>query len=483
MASSSSWSPSLNRFLEWADSYLNFERTPKKNIFWLDTMEFFCKKLNSPQKSFKSFHVAGSKGKGSVSLFLASILKEAGFKTGLYASPHILDFSERITLCGKPFPEKIYEASTRELMDCVDSTPLEELPGERPVTWFELVTLLSFLCFKNAKVDWAVFEVGLGGRLDATNVIKPECSLITPIELEHCEFLGNTLEEIAFEKGGIIKEGIPCVIAEQQNDSVKNTFLKICQERNSPVIFVEETSKVDEVVYKNILTNDSKSEKSGKSKERSVGKKLPLVMQSTLSSKFFAKSIVPTLRLPGDFQAKNALEAALAIKHILPQIDEAVIEKGLSQASLSGRFEALYRLPAFKDLPFLVMDGAHTPRSLSFTLSTFHRYHTGPAALLFACASDKDVEGMASLIASDSSFSPESIFYTKPGLIKASDLERGERAFSSLGLNVKANPDYEKAIAEAFNFACKNKMPLLVTGSFYLVAEVKIFLEKSTFRG
>ena len=174
---------SIEKLENWIDSYLNFEKTPKKNIFWLDTMRFFCEKFGQPQDFAPCFHVAGSKGKGSVSTFIASILDEAGYKTGLYTSPHILDFIERVSSPNGPFEEEAYNRAVEEIMSGVKAIPTEELPGQRPITWFELVTLFSFLVFRQAKVDWSVFEVGLGGRLDSTNIVNPKVSVITPIEL------------------------------------------------------------------------------------------------------------------------------------------------------------------------------------------------------------------------------------------------------------------------------------------------------------
>ena len=246
--------PSLQKLESWIDSYLNFEKTPKKNIFWLDTMRFFCQKFGEPEQCAPCFHVAGSKGKGSVSTFIASILDEAGYTTGIYTSPHILDFIERISSATGAFKAEVYNNAVEELMKGVQSITQSELPAERPITWFELVTLFSFLVFRQAKVDYSVFEVGLGGRLDSTNVVHPLCSIITPIELEHTEFLGDTVEKIAYEKGGIIKENTPVVIA-QQTPSVRAVFEKIAEEKHAPVVFLEDTITNLEYKIKNIVIN------------------------------------------------------------------------------------------------------------------------------------------------------------------------------------------------------------------------------------
>ena len=202
-------------FETWLNQFLNFEKTPEKNIFWLETMRFLCEKFGNPQNSYKKIHVAGSKGKGSVCAFISSILEESGLKTGLYTSPHILSFYERISSAHSLFENEIYKKAENEMLSNEDFFKREHLPERRAATWFELVTLFAFLTFRQAHCDVSVLETGLGGRLDATNVVLPEVSVIMPIELEHTEFLGDTIEKIAYEKAGIIKEGIPVVCAHQ----------------------------------------------------------------------------------------------------------------------------------------------------------------------------------------------------------------------------------------------------------------------------
>ncbi len=464
---------SLKVFMDWVDGYLNFEKTPKKNIFWLDTMNFFCEKLGHPEKSYRCFHVAGSKGKGSVSTMLAGILEASGYKAGIYTSPHIVSFTERIGTVNGAFDDRIYLSAAEELMKTVQSVPLSELPGERQLTWFEIVTLFAMLCFKYAKVDWAVWEVGLGGRLDSTNVVSPECCCIGPIELEHTEFLGDTLEKIAAEKGGIIKENVPVVIGWQQNQSVKDVFRQIALQKKSKVIFCDEVSKTDITDYKSRhFTNEDS-----------------VTMSANLSSSVFSRPVCANLKLIGDFQAQNAMVASIAAKTVLPQLSEQTIEKGLSSAVLPGRFEILCGIKKFEQIPEMILDGAHTPNSVRFTLETFEKLYysdstqsdgkfSSGAVLLFACAADKDVEDIAAIIKSkvDSKVLSTCIL-TRPGETKACDFSRMEKAFSNSHVDFYATSDYNKAIEDSMATACKNKVPLLVTGSFYLVAEVKKFLK------
>ena len=455
--------PSLITLQKWLDTYLNFEKLPQKDIFWLDTMEYLCQITNHPQKSFPSVHVAGSKGKGSTSVMIASILEAAGYKSGLYTSPHILDFSERIASAQGPLPEQMYEAAAQELMETVEAIIPENLPGQRPITWFELVTTFAFLCFRQAHVDWAVFETGLGGRLDATNVLEPQLSVITPIELEHTEFLGDTIEKIAGEKAGIIKKNIPVVVAPQKETTQKVLEAK-AKELQCPLLKVEELVQVQ-------------------------GKMVAGKMELCLESKLFTRPIITKLSLLGEYQLWNAATAALAVKTLFPELPEEAIEIGLAQAKLPGRFEVIQR----QGNP-VVLEGAHTPTSVVLSLQTFRQYikdtyatstveksldtiNVGKPHLLFACAADKDVHTMAKLF---SGFG--SMILTRPGGEKQSNPQLLQDAFKEAGHEFTYISDFKEAIQKALQQALKDGVPLLVTGSFYLVAEVKKMLqEASTF--
>lgn len=432
--------PSLLVLQDWLDSYLNFEVQPKKNIFWLETMEFLCKRFNNPQNSFKSIHVAGSKGKGSVSTMIASILETAGVATGLYTSPHITDFSERIGGATVPYNESIYEAATKEIMHSVDAIIPEQLPANRPITWFELVTLFSFLCFKEAKAQWVVLETGLGGRLDATNVVIPEMSVITPIELEHIEFLGNTIEKIATEKAGIIKKEIPVCVAPQMKTAL-DTIICNAKKANSQLFYEPEYIKHNEI--------------------KTTHKGTKLVLQSQL----FSRPIKTTLKLFGSVQVQNAGLAAMTTKLLFENLNEKDIEEGLAKATLPGRFEIV----GTEDAP-IILDGAHTEKSISITLQTFDLLYGNykEKHLLFACAADKDVENISKLFKNFNQ-----IITTRPGEHKESDPARMETAFKKSNISHQFIYDYKEAISYAVKKAQQAKAALLVVGSFYLVAEFK----------
>ena len=441
----------IDVFQEWLDDYLNFERTPKKEIFWLDTIDYLCKRFDNPQDFAPCIHVAGSKGKGSVSRLISCILEEAGYNVGLYTSPHITDFRERICTPTGFFSDEIYEKTVKELIPNIDAIIPENLPAERPLTWFELVTLYAFLCFRNAKVDWSVYEVGLGGRLDATNVIRPKICCITPIELEHTEFLGDTLEKIAAEKGGIIKNCTPVIFAKQQKEEVQIVLREKAITRHAPYYFV------DDLIQNTLCDFDTKNKR----------------MNVQFESEIFNRPIKTNMQLLGKMQAQNAAMAIVAVKKVLPNLDEAVIERGLAKAKLPGRFEIVENVPSYKELPVLILDGAHTLNSIRLTIDTLNSlFGDKKVSLLFACAADKDVKDISLLFKNRF----EHVYVTRPGERKESDLNAEIQAFKNAGINFTADADYKMMIKKAMEESTANGNILLVTGSFYLVSEVKEFL-------
>ncbi|MCM1321172.1 MAG: bifunctional folylpolyglutamate synthase/dihydrofolate synthase [Bacteroides sp.] len=439
----------LAAFERWLESFLNFERTPKKNILWLDTMQYLCSLLNNPQDCCRSFHIAGSKGKGSVAVMISSILEEAGIPCGLYTSPHIIDFSERITRSRMPFPDAVYRKAAEKVISAVNAISPDSLPENRKTTWFELVTLAAFMVFKEAGMRWAVYETGLGGRLDATNVITPEISVITTIELEHTEFLGNTIEKIAAEKAGIIKAGVPACI-EPQLPAARAVFEKTAAKMHSSAVFIDD-----------ILASHS-------SRYVQDGMEIRLDFKNG-----FSKPIAAVLKMRGDFQLYNAAAAAWAAKSVLPKISEEEIGRGLSKAVLPGRFEIITQPQ------YIIFDGAHTVNSVASVLKTLRdiKYRNDKNyELLFACAADKDMHGIAELFFSGfCSFSH--ITVTCPGALKSADFSALTDIFSRFGkkhrITIHADRDYQAAIPYALEQAAKNGSTLLVTGSFYLVAETK----------
>ncbi len=429
----------LSDFQKWLDSYLNFEKTQTKDIFWLDSMKFLAEKLGNPQDRIPCIHVAGSKGKGSVSAMISSVLEQAGFKCGVYTSPHISDFRERISRPDGFFEDSVYEKAADILTGAVSSIRDEELPGGRRPTWFELVTLFSFLCFSGAECDFAVYEVGLGGRLDSTNIIRPLASIITPIELEHTEFLGDTIEKIAGEKAGIIKKGIPCVASRQNYAEAEKVFLDECAKKGSSLNLV------------------GKNEETPLFRFNGGGK-----MQVEFSA--MGRRFSTELKLLGKVQAENAQCAAAALMTAVPGIKKSCIEEGLSRAFLHGRFEVEKNI---------ILDGAHTVKSVENTIQTMRAaFPEKKYFLLFSCSGDKDAEDIVPLFKGVF----EKIVFTAPKSVRNADTARLCRAAGKNGIEAEEIAALPEAFEHVKSFIGSSDI-LLVAGSFYLVSEVRRIMD------
>lgn len=463
---------SMIGFQTWLESAANYERQKKTNQFSLRTISLLANELNNPQNAFKSFHIAGSKGKGSVSAMIASILHEAGFNEGLYTSPHIIDFLERVGKADGRFDNSIYEQAAGELIPFIDETSekLEKL-GFEQASWFELMTLFAFLSFRNAKVDYGVFETGLGGRFDATNILTPLVSIITPIELEHTEYLGNTIAKIAFEKAGIIKPHTPVCISLQPN-AAKRVFLFQSIKKHSPVYFLDKALKNSSYEY-NSQTNSMRIMLDFGGFRLNKGRET-----------LFKRPLTTNLKLLGKVQVQNAALAALAVKTALPQTDETVIERGLSNTNLYGRFEISDYLYKKIYILKLILDGAHTENSVRITIDTLnHIFPNTRCNVLFAAAFDKKIENIAPLFF-DKNNNFHRFFLTIPGEKKQSDFEKLTQVFLPFceknGKPHLETTDYSSIINKAIDVSAEENAILLVTGSFYLVSEVKKSLKLNT---
>jgi dihydrofolate synthase/folylpolyglutamate synthase len=276
--------------------------------------------------------------------------------------------------------------------------------------------------------------------------------VITPIELEHTEYLGDTIEKIAAEKAGIIKDGVPVFISEQKS-AARSVFVETASRRGSPLFSMEDA-------IKNVEAHVS-----------AEGLDISVTFNNLAGGPVFVRPLNARLALLSEVQTKNAALAAYVTKYLYPDLDETIIELGLSRSWLPGRFEIV---PGATPV---ILDGAHTVRSITLTLATLKKIYPGDAHLLFACAADKDVESMAALL--KNMFSR--ITLTKPGLKKASDIDRAAAAFNAAfgsddTTNLHVDGDYIRAIGDALDQSRAAGVPLLVTGSFYLVAEVKRLL-------
>lgn len=452
-------------FQTWLESAANYERQKRTKQFSLKTISLLANELNNPQNTFKSFHIAGSKGKGSVSAMIASILHEAGFNEGLYTSPHIIDFLERVGKADGRFDSIYYEQAAEELIAFIDgiSEKLDKLEFEQ-ASWFELMTLFAFLTFRNAQIDYGVFETGLGGRFDATNILTPLVSVITPIELEHTEYLGNTIPKIAFEKAGIIKPYTPVCVS-NQSIQAKRVFWLQSLKKHAPVYFLDRILKTYSFKYDSSTNTMNITLDFGD---------FHLKGQNTPA---FKRKITANLHLLGDIQVQNAALASLAVKIAIPNIDEKTIENGLNKTQLQGRFEIKDYLYENSYKLKIILDGAHTENSIRITINTLKNMFPGKKCnVLFAAAADKKIEKIAPLFF-EASVDFNRLFFTIPGEKKKSDYNKLINTFLPFCEKYRKpyyeSQDYSAIITEALTCSAEENAILLVTGSFYLVSEVK----------
>ena len=444
-------------------------------------MEILCELAGNPQRCAPSIHVAGSKGKGSVTSMLAAMLTSAGYRVARYMSPHVVDIRERICLSDIYFDEEVYVSAgnelrrvTEELLPALKKTQSSAVSQPSAValfdpstdegcdpTFWELLTLLFFLCARYAKCDIIVAETGMGGRLDSTNVLDPAVSVITLIELEHTSILGSTIQAIAGEKAGIIKQGKPLVLAKQCDETLE-VFRKKAKEKNAPLLYLPDITKLSDIN----VTNQ--------------GTEFSLFFHTSHFSLLTSHFSIP---LPGKVQAENAA-LAIAALNVFSQkishentlnlrfaaqreINEEVIRKGLASLRIPARFEKIAEEPPF------IIDGAHTPESLTLCIETFCSLYGEGGVLIFGCAADKDDAAMARI--AHNHFAK--IIVTTPGTFKTSHPEHVYESFvkaagSDKTLLVK---DTREAVRQAIVFAKSGEkpLPILGTGSFYLVSEIR----------
>jgi dihydrofolate synthase/folylpolyglutamate synthase len=420
-------------------------------------MEMLVEAAGHPEKCAPVIHTAGSKGKGSVTGMIAAILERAGYKTACYASPHVSDFRERIREGNKFFDEAMYLRAGEELRSITEDLIHSSKPryrifnpslenGEEP-TFFELMTLWFFLCARHSGCRFMAVETGLGGRLDATNIVDPLVSVITPIELEHTNYLGNSLAAIAGEKAGIVKPGRPLVLSEQEDEALE-VFKAKTLETGSPLLYFPERAGLT-----NILVTEERT-----------------AFTLNLNHPAKARVLELSVSIPGEIQAKNAGLAVLALKTALGEtIDDGVIGEGLKGFSLPARFERLRTDPVF------IIDGAHTVRSADLCAQTFTRLYGEGGILLFGCASGKNALSMAELLIPHFS----RIIVTTPGSFKKSLPFETFGAFKQKAGSGKNLPEIlyiprtEEAIEKALELGERTGLPVLGTGSFYLAAEIR----------
>ncbi len=424
-----------DQLFAYLEGFTNFENQHIRALrqYRPHRMELLLDHFGNPHLKKPLIHIAGSKGKGSTAAFISAGLSAIGYKTGSYLSPHISDYRERISCSGSFFPDELYLDKGEELRSCIEKLTEKEFRGDDSPTTFELLTLLAFLVFEAADCDMAVIETGIGGRLDATNVVIPIASVITPIEMEHAEILGDTIEKIAFEKAGIIKPGVP-VFSSRQDANALEVLKKRAEELASPFYYLPERFPVI----------DSSSTLSGT--------EVRLEDQD-------GKSIFFRLKMTGDFQAENAALAYHLLETIEP--DRSGIEKGFADAALPGRIELL------SDNPPIIVDGAHTESSVRRVLANFRSIFRD-GIIIFGSISGKRSEAMARQIA------PlfRDIIISRPGTFKESDPQALFDMFRSMSDSVYLEPEPARALELALKLS-EGKHPILVLGSFYMAGEIR----------
>ena len=424
----------------------NFRNAAEK--FNLDRMRNFMHYLGDPQEKYGIIHVAGTKGKGSVSSYCASVLREQGYKIGLYTSPHMVDFRERIRMNGHMIPKA-------DLVKIVDT--FKKITKKVPeITTFELMTALAFEFFAQQKVDYAVFEVGLGGRLDATNIVHPIISVITSISYDHVKILGNTLSEIAGEKGGIIKPDIPVIVAPQKKEP-RLKLEEIAQERNAPLI---------QVGRDYLYAADSHSLE-GQSFLVWTPEEQPLVDAFIESA---GRDIWSPLRLRipllGFHQVENAATAYAALKtaeKLGLEISQKAYRQGFTNVDWKGRLEVLQRHP------LVVIDSAHNRYSALRLRQAMDDYFPGfPVLMVFGASEDKDIEGMFQELLPR----VRRVITTQSIHPRAIDAEKLVELAHRCGRSAVAIVPIEDALKTALEEAGDESV-VLVTGSIFVAAAAR----------
>lgn len=401
----------------------------------LDNTLKLCSHLNNPEQKFKSIHVAGTNGKGSTSHTLAAIFQSAGYKTGLYTSPHLKSFTERIRIDGEEITEDSVVRFVAENKNFLD---------ELKPSFFEMTVGMAFWYFAQQKVDIAIIEVGMGGRLDSTNVIIPELCVITNIGYDHMQFLGETLPEIAAEKAGIIKSKVPVVISQSQVETT-SVFQEKAAEMNAPIVFADENFEITRLGEKR---NEEK-----------------LLAEFRVKSR--QKAFELEYALLGNYQRFNLpgiLEAVNQMRNQGWNISEAALEQGLSEVStltgLKGRWQIL------GENPTVIADTGHNEPGIREILAQLETYKFNQLWMVIGMVQDKDISKILALLPKEANY-----IFCQADLPRALAANLLSEKAASFGLMGESIPK----VNEALTFARKNAKPddlIFVGGSTFVVAEI-----------
>jgi dihydrofolate synthase / folylpolyglutamate synthase len=399
----------------------------------LDTISSILNSLDNPQNRFMSIHIAGTNGKGSIASALSSIFSKAGYCVGLYTSPHLVKFNERIRINGMP-------VSDMDVLNAYEAV-MNVSAGEREPTFFEYTTAMAFHEFARVKVDWAIVETGMGGRLDATNVLQPQLSIISNISLEHRQYLGNTIAEITAEKGGIIKHGIPVVTGVNQKDAIE-VLKDIAHNQQAPLFRLGEHFRVRQNKKDNTFSYagiNSTWEN----------------MKAGLQGKHQVENAALTLAA---CEVLNRHDTDLSIEHI---------KEGLVKTDWPGRMEVV------SQAPYIILDGAHNlmaSRKLAKFIS--ENLAKSKTTLLVGILDDKPYKGMLKCLLPLCN----RLILTKPTINRALDPEILNRFARNFVDDIKIIPNVKDAFFHAMDSVSSDEA-ICVAGSLYVVGEVKQALE------
>jgi len=424
---------------EYINTFVNYEQIPGISYaqpgYSLRHVEELLNRMGNPQLAARTIHIAGTKGKGSVAAMIAQVLSASGYKTGLYTSPHLRTLRERISVDGNLISEAEFAAAMAESKPFIES--MKQDTSFRQLTYFEALTALAFAYFQEKRVDFQVLEVGLGGRLDATNVARSVVCIITSISLDHTQILGNTLEEIAREKAGIIKPGCWVVLSPQPEEAA-SVISDICREKEAKVVQVGKDvtwHKIGGDLYHQSLVIDGRMGKHQVS--------IPLL---------------------GDFQLENA-STAVAVLEILASMGFAIsaidIAQGLAQVKWPGRFQILQQHPT------VLVDGAHNVASMKRLVNNIKSYFAHKRIfLVFGTSCDKDIPGIINELVP---LSPQ-VIVTQASHSRAAPLPTLVAEFTKRGIKPETAETVTEAISRALSLAGRTAI-ICVTGSLFVVAE------------
>jgi dihydrofolate synthase / folylpolyglutamate synthase len=400
----------------------------------LDSTIRFMTALQHPENKFKSIHVAGTNGKGSSSHILASIMREYGLRTGLHTSPHLRDLTERIVVNGK-------QASKNYVIQFVKTN--EKIIKEISPSFFEMMVAMAFNYFAN-NVDIAVIEVGMGGRLDSTNIITPEVSLITNISFDHTQFLGDTLEKIAGEKAGIIKRNIPVVVSQTQKET-KEVFETKAKEMNSKIYFADQRLSVRNDRLENGF----------------------LVMDIYKDNKLYIDNLQSSLT--GDYQKKNILGVIQTIEALNEtgkyKITKENIKDGVK--NVQKNFTLMGRWQTLSTNPLTICDTGHNEDGLHYVLSQLNSMKKNSLHFVFGVVNDKDIDTEMKMLPKDAIY-----YLCKADIPRGLDVNVLAEKFSAYSMQYSVYPSVKDALKQAQKDALKTKGMVFVGGSTYTVAEI-----------